>query len=266
MLPSPRSPHPIEQIQSPNGQTIYVTGPPLSQGPLPAVFYFCSTGMETLGTAPYSQPVAFLRPYPVRIFSMSLPLHDDARDRRKAVSLWAAELSGGNDPLTPFLEHTCANIDYLVREGFISPKQIVTAGLSRGGWVASHLAAKCTHVKAVAAFAPLIDLPALPDFRRISHIEYLSLFSVMRQLIGMPLRYYIGNHDTRVGTDICIRFIQSLIEASHHANMRTVPVELIISPSIGHQGHGTPPSVFRSGAQWLAATLGILSQDEGYYP
>jgi len=65
------------------------------------------------------------------------------------------------------------------------------------------------------------------------------------------LLYLIGNYDTRVGTEKCFQTIQELTEASIEAGIRTPPVELIIGPSIGHKGHGTPPERFKAGIDWL---------------
>ena len=69
------------------------------------------------------------------------------------------------------------------------------------------------------------------------------------------LRFYIGNCDQRVGTRNCFDFVDKLSSAMFEARNRSPSVELIISPSIGFQGHGTPKHIFHRGAQWLAEQL-----------
>lgn len=270
MLHDPDStPITIETIPLAHGQTLYFTGPPLAAGPLPALFYFCSTGDESLGSDPYNQPVVYLRGQPLRIFSMSLPLHDEADDRRHAVALWAKALRQGEDHLTPFLEQANEAIDYVVEQGIASPTALAVAGLSRGGWIATHLAARNHYVKAVTAFAPLTDLFVLDEFKPMgdnARLQAMSLSMVTEKLVGKPLRYYIGNRDTRVSTDACYAFIRRLTELSYAQRLRSPPVELIVSPSIGNLGHGTTTRVFHSGADWLLKTLGLLDRNEGFHP
>ncbi|MCB1081898.1 MAG: alpha/beta hydrolase, partial [Chlamydiia bacterium] len=69
------------------------------------------------------------------------------------------------------------------------------------------------------------------------------------------VRFYIGNHDMRVGTDHAFSFIQNLAKEAHTHRIRTSPIELIIGPSIGYQGHGTAPQTFQSGAEWVKGAL-----------
>ncbi len=47
-------------------------------------------------------------------------------------------------------------------------------------------------------------------------------------------------------------------------NLRSPPLEMIMLPSIGHQGHGTAKSTFTEGAIWLAKKLGV--PDEAFEP
>ncbi len=251
-----------------DGGTLYYTGAPLSAGPLPAIFYFCSTGEESLGQDPYNQPVTYVSEYPLRVFSLSLPYHDEATDRRQAVDLWAQALQQGIDPLTPYLQQVVDAIAEVVAKGLAPSGKIAVAGLSRGGWIATHAAARSPHVKAVAAFAPLTDLLVLDEFKSLHDnpvVQAMSLNNVIDSLVGKPLRYYIGNRDTRVGTDNCYAFVRRLAEHSYSQQFRSPPVEFIVSPSVGHLGHGTTTRAFHSGAQWLLNILG-LSEKEGGYP
>jgi hypothetical protein len=40
-----------------------------------------------------------------------------------------------------------------------------------------------------------------------------------------------------------------------HKKTRVAQVELLIYPSIGQMGHGTPPEIFKQGADWIASHL-----------
>ncbi|TXI42740.1 MAG: alpha/beta hydrolase [Nitrosomonas sp.] len=254
----------IETLPLADGHKLYFTGPPLSAGPLPALFYFCSTGPESLGNDPYNQPVLYLQKHPIRVFSLSLPLHDEIADRRQAVALWSKALANGEDHLTPFLEQANDAIDYVVKEGIAVSTAIGVAGLSRGGWVATHLAASNDYVKAIVGFAPLTDLFVLDEFKPIEDnplLQTMSLDAVIDKLVGKPLRYYVGNRDMRISTDACYAFVRRLTELSYASRHRSAPVELIMSPSIGHLGHGTTTQTFHLGAQWLLNILGLVDRE-----
>lgn len=241
------------------GQTpIYWTGRPLAEGPLPGIFYFCTSGHDTLAYDPFDQFVKPLLNYPVRLFSLTLPLHEERAEHKSGVARWAKAFGQGHDPLTPFLDTVREAIYFLVAQQIVDPKAIAAAGLSRGGFIATHLAARTPEIRAILGFAPLTQLFHLEELRGITDnylLDLADLSSQVDQLVGRPLRYYIGNRDTMVGTDICYAFIRRLTEASHTRRVRSLPVELVISPSIGHQGHGTAPQTFQSGAEWILGQL-----------
>ncbi len=261
MPPIPDLPEDFCQEFSPTtGLAIFFKGRPLSDGPLPALIYFCSTGRESLCTDPYNQPIAFLNDLPIRVFSMSLPSHEEGIDNRRSVSRWAQQYALGNDLLSPFLELATQNIQYLVDAGIAQPDSIAVGGLSRGGFIAAHLAARSPHIRAVLGFSPLTDLFCLEEFKPMRDNTFLratALSDIAEYLVGKSLRFYIGNRDMRVSTDACFAFVRHLTELSFAQGKRSPPVELILFPSSGHLGHGTSPRIFRSGAQWISETLDL---------
>ena len=123
------------------------------------------------------------------------------------------------------------------------------AGLSRGGFVAALLAAHDTRIQSILGFAPLTQLPSS------NHQSTLTLFPYVHLLIQKSLRFYIGNHDERVSTEQCFTFIKTLADHAYEQRIRPPAVELIIYPSIGHKGHGTPLTIFEQGAQWIQSQL-----------
>lgn len=186
----------------------------------------------------------------MRVFSRTLPFHGPGFDNQEAMGHWAHELAGNHNLFAPFIQETQKEIQGLIRESVIDPAHLGVMGLSRGAFVAAHLAAKEPLIKTLLGFAPLT---ALTGDHPLFHT--LSLENIAHALIGKRVRFYIGNRDERVKTASCFSLIEHLADLNWHHGHRSPPVELIISPSIGYKGHGTPPEVFRDGARWLCTSL-----------
>lgn len=247
-----------DTIESPIGLPILHKGPPLIVGPLPAIFYFTLGAEDSLNVDPFNQLVLNLANDPIRIFSFTLPGHTDDVDKSKAITFWAEAISKNHDVINEFIFKSLKNINYLVEQGFIYPHRIATAGLSRGSFIATHLALREPRIHTILGFAPLTKFEPLEEFQPILHhpiIESLELNKYLKQLVGKNLRYYIGNRDTRVGTEHCFSFIKDLTDVSYDEGLRSPPVELIVSPAIGMKGHGTPPSAFQDAASWIKGKL-----------
>lgn len=238
-------------IHVPSSPPISFIGPPLSLGPLPAVFYFSLSGDESLSLDPYNQPAIYLSKQGIRVFSLTLPAHDGFHPHPNAMSDWAASVAAGNNFISQFSSQCTNALNYLIKMGYVDPAKIAASGLSRGAFAAAHFAAHDPRVKYLLGFSPLTLLGALTEFNEINDSD-LSLHSLTNLLADKTVRFYIGNRDTRVNTADCISFIQALTEASYINKHRSPPIELIIYPSIGHKGHGTPPNIFSDGANWLA--------------
>lgn len=242
------------------GPLLYYTGPDLSLGPLPALFYFSLSAEASLSTDPYNQLVTFCGPSDLRIFSCTLPYHTDKPESfETAINFWAQEFKMGQDIISTFVDDLNCGIESLIQEGFIDPTKIAVAGLSRGAFIATHLAARNSKIEKILGFAPLTKLSAIEEFKDIESTLHhsLDLSSISSKLIGKHLRFYIGNRDTRVSTHACFEFIQELTEANYQNNNRSPQVELIISSSCGRYGHGTLPHIFRDGALWLNKELAL---------
>lgn len=246
------------EIMGPENTKIYWTGKPLEDGPLPAFFYFSLSGNESLCLDPYNQPVAFLSQEKLRTFSLTLPAHGKEFDKTKAMRYWADAFERGEDPITPFLEQAEKAIYFLMEQDFIDSEKMIAGGLSRGAFIATHLAARISEIKYIIGFAPLTNLVKGKDFSELqknSLVHSLSLHQNIEPLVGKEIRFYIGNRDLRVGTDLCFDFIRELAEASYEKRIRSPKVEMIISPSVGFQGHGTSPNSFYQGAEWVKSKI-----------
>jgi esterase FrsA len=239
------------------GLELYHTGPSLDLGAMPALFYFALSGPDSLGTDPYNQPVKFLEGKPIRVFSLTLPAHEQGLPPQDALKTWAEEMAQGKDPLDQFLDQTALALDFVLRQKLVHEDQIAVAGLSRGGLLASFFAARDPRIRTVLAFAPLTRLRAAKEFHNIASAEMYDIIHQKGALAKKHLRFYIGNRDVRVSTRACFECIEAIAEEAHQHQVRSPQCELIISPSIGHQGHGTSPEIFRQGALWILEQLKV---------
>ena len=236
-------------------------GPSLAEGALPALFYFALSAEESLHTDPFNQPVKALATLPLRIFSLDLPWHGKDLPATEALKGWAEELEKKNTFFDTFLYQVVQGIEDLRSNRILIPEKTALCGLSRGAFVATHVAAHIPWIPFLLGFAPLTKLSQAKEFHHTKHtstIESLNLIHLLERLAEKTVRFYIGNHDTRVGTAECFHFIHALTEAAYAKKIRSPQIELFLKPSIGHQGHGTSPEVFQEGALWLASKLGLL--------
>lgn len=225
---------------------------------MPALIYFSLSAEASISLDPYNQPVAFLSPFPMRVFSFDLPFHHTESDFLTAMEKWSKSISEGIPLISNFVEKVQKSIDYLVDLGYIDPQKIAVAGLSRGGFVAAHLAAIDPRIQTVLGFAPLTEISYPHEFAHLNPKQFpepLNLSDLIPKLIHKNVRFYIGNRDIRVGTSQCFNFIKELVEANYHAQVRSPPVELFITPSKGMYGHGTLPPIFKDGALWVLEKL-----------
>jgi hypothetical protein len=218
--------------------------------PLPTVFYFTLSKEASLSIDPFNQFTNYLSLYGIRVISFDLPFHTDLNSFHKAIDQWSEHLLNGHDILTPFFEKVSQSIDELIEKKLIDKEYLAVAGLSRGAFVACHIAAINPHISTILGFAPLTCLGYIKEFHNTS-FNSLDLTSIIPKLIGKQLRFYIGNQDLRVGTEKCFEFVFDLAKANREAKIRPNEVELFIELSQGHQGHGTLPPTFEKGALWL---------------
>lgn len=238
--------------------TLYHSGPSLDHGPLPSFFYFALSGSDSLTLDPFNQPVQFLRGKMIRIFSLSLPGHEHSLPASQAIQFWAEEIAKGKDPIEEFLEKAHFALEFALRERWIDPRHLGVAGLSRGGFIATHFAAQEEKIRFLLGFAPLTSLKKAREFSEMEDhplVHSLDLVHLTPSLIHKHTRFYIGNRDTRVGTRACFSFIETLSETAYQNKIRTPQAELIVSPSIGQMGHGTSPEIFCQGAHWMERNL-----------
>jgi len=237
------------------GMALYHTGPALDHGPLPSFFYFALSGQDSLTLDPFNQPVQFLNGEMIRIFSLTLPGHEANLPTTHAMNVWAEDFEKGNTTIHDFLDQAELAIDYAVREKFVNPNKMAVGGLSRGAFIAAHLAARDDRFRHLLGFAPLTQLKKIKEFGHLKDnnlVNSLDLTHLAEKLSDKHVRLYIGNDDTRTGTKEGFDFAMALVEKK---KKRVSQVEMIITPSIGNQGHGTSPEIFQQGSHWIADAL-----------
>jgi hypothetical protein len=212
-------------------------GPPLDAGAKPAVFYFALSAKDSLFLDPYNQPVKVLETADMRIFSVTLPGHD-ILPPQAALETWTLEV------MESFFEEVCLHINDLIHKKIITSCAVM--GLSRGVFVAAHVAARLPSIQTLLGFAPLTELASLPG---------MDLETLSEKLFSKTIRCTIGSRDVRVGTEKTFSWLFKLADLAFQKGLRTSPIELIMTPSIGKDGHGTSPETFRAGAEWLLKGL-----------
>jgi pimeloyl-ACP methyl ester carboxylesterase len=243
------------------GIPISFMGPPLNEGPLPALFYFALAAHESLGVDPYNQPAVYLSSLPLRIFSIDIPGHGKELSSQDALGRWTDIFQQGTNLIAESAERVSTCIADLIVKNIIIREKCAVAGLSRGAFLATHVAARCADVRWILGFAPLTKLSFAKEFDEIKDspaVRDANLENLTPLLLERTLRFYIGNCDQRVGTRNCFDFIEKLSQEMYAARIRSPTVELFINPSIGFQGHGTAKHIFHHGAQWLASQLGVI--------
>lgn len=188
---------------------------------------------------------------------MTLPGHENDLPAKEAMKIWADDMAKGRDCVTDFLDAAKLAVDFAIKEKFADPEKLAVAGLSRGGFIAAHLAARDERFRHLLGFAPLTRLSKIKEFAHLQDnalANSLDLTHLAEKLSDRHVRMYIGNEDKRVGTQECIDFGMSIVK---HKKTRVAQVELMIYPSVGQMGHGTPPEIFKQGVDWIASNLKI---------
>lgn len=249
---------PLCALQAGPDVALYHVGPPLDLGPLPSFFYFSLSGPDSLTLDPFNQPIQFLQGKMIRCFSMTLPGHENNLPATQAMKVWADDFEKKRDPIDEFLNAFAIALDFAIREKFVNPDKMAVGGLSRGGFIALHAAAREERFKQVLAFAPITELHKVREFSHLhedSAVRSLDVIHLSPKLTKQQIRLYIGNNDTLVDTKSSFQFIMSVVEEANRKSIRSPAVEFFLHPSIGSRGHGTPPEIFRFGAEWISTCL-----------
>lgn len=220
----------------------------------PSVVYFALSARDSLSLDPFNQPASALFDQKIRVLSFDLPYHGKDLNPQDAMKRWAEHLQADPQFIDTYIQNVKADLEHLEDIGMIDLGKTALMGLSRGGYIALRLAAELRECKGVLAFAPLTNFSDLAEFKNElpeSLIAGQSLNAFIPRLSGKKIKIHIGVRDTRVSTRASFEFLEALAEECYQNGIRTPPLEMAITPSIGHKGHGTSPGSFLEGALWM---------------
>ncbi|MBX9923408.1 MAG: alpha/beta fold hydrolase [Rhabdochlamydiaceae bacterium] len=250
---------PLKQVDFPTPLPLFYVGPEIDEtSNLPCLIYLALSAKESLQVDPFCQVVTFLNSYPIRVFSVDLPFHGEGMPSSEGITRWAEALEKDEDLLTNFLDDLETSLRILFSQ--IKPSSIAITGLSRGGFLASHIAARIEEISSLITFAPLTDPSQCLELIPVQESPLLSkleLRYLTPRLASKKIRIYIGNRDQRVHTDSCYAWVRSLVEEAFSQKIRSPQIELFLKPSIGYLGHGTSKESFEEGALWILKQLGL---------
>ena len=221
--------------------TLYTIGPSLKVKAKTAL-YFSLSGQDSLMTPPFATPAILLAKKGYRVISVTLPAHSRSDWPRHIRPIW------GETPslLRDFFSQIEASLDE-VKNQIIG--HVPAIGLSRGAFVATHLAARLKIIDTVLGFAPLTFLEDAPT---------LDLIHLANELKHTRIHYTIGHKDTLVDTSCVIRTVSAFINALNAKERQNSNITLSIVPSIGKDGHGTSGYTFEKGISWLTREKGAI--------
>lgn len=239
-----------------NGIEFHYLGPSLSEGPAPTIFYFALSAQATLLVDPYNQPITSLDFHRVRVMTCTIPEHEEPKSPYDAIASWVQHLQNHQDILTSFFKKVAEAIHVMIEKNMIKIHQFGLMGLSRGAFIATHLSYYFDFPIPVVGFSPLIKLSQTKEAQEAKMLtSSLDLTNFKDKLIDKRIFYFIGNKDSRVGSKICADFIFDLALLANEKNIRSLPFELKVFPSIGYMGHGTPKAIFIEGSKLLLAKI-----------
>jgi len=167
------------------------------------------------------------------VVSIDLPAHgNDRRSKEsKPLTAWRARLDAGEDLIGGFTARLSKMIDGLPRG------RVVLVGVSRGGFLALHAAARDPRIDAVVAFMPVTELGALTEFADArTRYEPLNVSHLAPQLAERKVWMSIGRADTRVSTAAALDAADAL------------RAPLLLE---AESGHIYSPTAERAAATWL---------------
>jgi len=211
---------------STNSLTFFVKEPK-EHPAVSTIFYFSLSAEDSLSLSPFCHPVDSLLKKGISVISTTLPHHEDNARPYGIQEIWGKD----KHILKEFIERLQESIEEIKKH--YSPP-FGAMGLSRGSFIALHLASQCKDISSICCFAPMLSLKDDLD---------LSLPTLASKLLSKNIHIFIGDNDTLVNTNKVIAF-------GHEINAK-----ITLYPSIGRNGHGTPDERFEEGAAWLSMNL-----------
>jgi pimeloyl-ACP methyl ester carboxylesterase len=230
---------------------------PVAEAPA-LLLNFATDWQTSLTVDPYGDAVRKFAAAGHRAISFDMPSHGKRIGPWKADGLlgYVEAIQAGVDPFTQFVHDARGVLDHCFRAGWAQPGRVFAGGISRGGYAAFRIAIDEPRIDGVCALAPATDWRVPAEFEPVRHLplmEELSLASRIHRLAGRIVWVMIGNRDTRVSTDACLRTMARLAEAETAAGQPASRVWFNVVPS---DGHGLPPEAYGACADYLLRFVG----------
>lgn len=148
---------------------------------------------------------------------------------------WAKRVAAGEDIVTPFTRYVS---DWITGQRL---DRVVLVGVSRGGFMALHAAARDKRIDGVVAFCPVTDLRLLTEFagHQVGGLaSQLGLGYCADQLRGRPVWIQTPSIDARVNALMTIEFAE------------VIGAQLVVTPGAPH---GLPDEAIQNHAiEWVS--------------
>ncbi len=248
----------MHEHRTPAGTT-FATLEPLPERPAkpkPTLLLLAMAAAETLGQTPYNRIGQRVAAAGWLVVGLDLPAHgaDAQPGEPTGLAGWRARFDRGEDFVADLQWHAADVLVHLVGAGHSDRARLATAGTSRGGFMATQVAAAVPEVRAVVAFAPVADLAALSEFAGVADPARLAALALARQaaaLANRALWVTIGSADQRVDTDRTITFTRAVTAASV---LRGLPLGVTLQV-LPVPGHASAVAWHEQAADWLLATV-----------
>lgn len=251
--PTP-TPSAVELIELKAGDVPFSVVAPLPKSPQPTVFVFALDRKTSLGKSSFNRAALILRKtHGALCVSLDMPAHgEDVRTSEKGgLPGWRTRLENNENIVTAFAARFAQVLDYLVREGYTDPKRVAVIGISRGGFMGLHLMAAHPGIMAIGTIAPAMNLARVEEFKPLAKQPLLQSLNLVplasRPNFQKPVWITVGNHDTIVGTDLCMEFVQAVSAAAPSGTVLR-PIQLHVVPGDNHR---QPAGTHDRLAAWL---------------
>lgn len=216
---------------------------------------FSSTRQAAFYEAPYDLPARLFAAAGHAVVSFDLPNHGEQINHfGQGIDGFCAAFCAGADPFAQFIEQSQAVIADCLAQG-IGEGGLIACGVSRAGYCALRLAAADRRIQAVAGLAPVTDWRCLREFAGVRDqpaVAGLALDHWAAALADRAIYVAIGDHDTRVSSAACGRFVLQLLEARQ---LQADPPPALQFHLVDSPGHSLADEWRSAGAEFLLRQL-----------
>jgi len=264
----------------------YIAGANITSVPGPLLLTFEGgmadvLGCNATGTVDpcyYANACEFLVPMGWGCASLDLPSHGSWIEPGEPAGIagWRWRSDRGEDFVSEVLLRIRELVDFAIAELNVDAEQIAVSGISRGGFIAAHFAARDPRVKALGLLSPVTNLSLLYEFDGAATKQILQAPNTTL-LAQRNVWAIIGDEDTRVYTDSMVSFMRHMQCSGCHPGphpdwgcTNCPPRSVDNSFRVLHEpgGHTVPPSsnpaiTFRELAKWMVNVVKPLLQEKG---